>query len=62
MKSHKVKELRDKFGETQIEFADRCKVCVRTVRAWESKGARGCHALLLDLMEFKRLTLERRVK
>lgn len=46
------KELRQKSGMTQQQFADYFEIPKRTVEDWE-RGARKCNAYLLDLMEYK---------
>ncbi len=47
-----VKILRQRFGETQAQFARRCNVSVGTVANWESgrSGVSGTAAALLHIL------------
>ena len=54
------KELRQKSGMTQQQFADYFGIPKRTVEDWE-RGVSKCAKYLLDLMEYK-LTKENIIK
>lgn len=46
------KELRQKSGMTQKEFAEYFEIPKRTIEDWD-RGARKCPEYLLKLMEYK---------
>jgi DNA-binding transcriptional regulator YiaG len=52
MTARQVREIRDRFGETQEQFAKRLGVARNTVSRWElgTLGIRGSAVLLLKLL------------
>lgn len=48
-----VKELRERYGETQLRFAERFGASVETIRAWEQgkRPVSGMASVILDQLE-----------